>query len=48
MEALLARLALLWLAAVALAWLIAFASARRLLARVESITTVAAGSRVTI
>jgi signal transduction histidine kinase len=44
-DALLGQLALIWLGAVSVAWLIAFASARRMLARVESITQVAARIR---
>ena len=42
MDILLGQLAVIWIAAVALAWLMAFVSARRLLARVESMTTAAA------
>jgi signal transduction histidine kinase len=45
MDTMLGRLALIWLGAVGVAWLIAFASARRLLARVESLTTAAARIR---
>ncbi len=45
MDTLLGRLALIWVGAVGVAWFIAFTSARRLLARVESITTAAARIR---
>jgi signal transduction histidine kinase len=45
MDSLLGRLAVIWVGAVSVAWIIAFASARRLLARVESITMTAATIR---
>ncbi len=45
METLLARLGMVWTGAVCLAWLISFGSARRMLARVESITDAAARIR---
>jgi signal transduction histidine kinase len=45
MQILLGRLGLVWVGAVSMAWIIAFASARRMLARVESITTAAAAIR---
>ncbi len=45
LDTFLARLALIWLGAVGAAWIITFASARRMLARVKSITTAAAAIR---